>query len=889
MINFSEGFFGSGKTTSLINDLKKAQGSSCILVFTKSEKEVLLSKNLECDVLTFEEFSLFLIKKLYQNAKIITDIESAAIINEIAQKEFVSDIGLKNYSRSEHFSKELIHFFTTLTDNGISPDDFKTNIDKLIISQTDTKRLNLLSQVFEKFVKKIDEYFLIPAFQFLPKLIANKEIFQHISYQYVFVDNIHKASFLELKFLKQISKDCKIFSYGEKNFLIEKILQPQNTNTLNYLRNLEIKNRAQLLINNSINSLEKSESIRYFAFEDFTEELKNIINEINCKITTKKFNYNDFAIAVNGAHLRQKVADFFKLFDIPTNLTTNLDYKNFTFKVSRYVEICTILQKLSLEKFSLNSLAKARGNSKALFEIHIEELNLYFENILSEIFEDFYIKDRIINLAKQREDLSLVEIVDKNKSFLSEENQIKFYEEIEQISALYKAFCEKRFFDFLTINFSHFEPQNKKTFQQFFKKLSAQVLNLEKLCSQEIINKFDLNLIFDIGKRVFDEQEFETNNVKILSFKDFSGYEFEQVFVPFLTEDNSATKHNRLSFLSPIGAETFLKEMSLSCTNLCSKIEQSEYKKLLASILCKAKQKVILSTHCFEDKKLVLPSPVFNILALRDEKNYKKYPKEETQLSDKMQPQKLSEMQDETLVIAKNEHSFLKLNASSIGQYQKCPRNFYYKTLLNLKEKSSFSASYGTIVHAVLEIFNKKCLKSYTREKMAEIANALFDAKIAPEKAQSVGFDELTLALVTNTSELNLLEMKKNFEEALDELQRNYFFDNPPQAVLTEISFEFEIKDIPNVIFNGRIDAITDNNGVLTVIDYKTGNGYAKKIEKYFDDENLDFEEFPKKQKEYPYQIPLYALAIENAPQFIEKKDIYNLSRKAELQYITVK
>ena len=30
----------------------------------------------------------------------------------------------------EHFAKELIHFFTTLTDNGISPDDFKTNIDK---------------------------------------------------------------------------------------------------------------------------------------------------------------------------------------------------------------------------------------------------------------------------------------------------------------------------------------------------------------------------------------------------------------------------------------------------------------------------------------------------------------------------------------------------------------------------------------------------------------------------------------------------------------------------------------------------------------------------------------------------------------------------------------
>ena len=45
--------------------------------------------------------------------------------------------------------------------------------------------------------------------------------------------------------------------------------------------------------------------------------------------------------------------------------------------------------------------------------------------------------------------------------------------------------------------------------------------------------------------------------------------------------------------------------------------------------------------------------------------------------------------------------------------------------VLNLKEKSNFSASYGTIVHSVLEVFGKNYLKDYTKKKLTELAECV--------------------------------------------------------------------------------------------------------------------------------------------------------------------
>ena len=85
----------------------------------------------------------------------------------------------------------------------------------------------------------------------------------------------------------------------------------------------------------------------------------------------------------------------------------------------------------------------------------------------------------------------------------------------------------------------------------------------------------------------------------------------------------------------------------------------------------------------------------------------------------------------------------IKLSPSSIGNYQCCPQKFYFANLLNLKTSGTFAANYGTIVHAVFEVFNKTGLSDYTKEHIINLADILFNSKVDPNRAIDCGFEQL--------------------------------------------------------------------------------------------------------------------------------------------------
>lgn len=145
--------------------------------------------------------------------------------------------------------------------------------------------------------------------------------------------------------------------------------------------------------------------------------------------------------------------------------------------------------------------------------------------------------------------------------------------------------------------------------------------------------------------------------------------------------------------------------------------------------------KITFSYHSYESKKNTQPSVAFSALKDFDSLNYKKITIEQNALQSLEKENKTSYEKNPDKQIISN-GDILKLNASSINAFQKCPRKYYYKNLLNLKEPYTFAASYGTVVHAVFELLNTKYLKNFDKNTAIELSCILFDSKQNQENEQ---------------------------------------------------------------------------------------------------------------------------------------------------------
>lgn len=164
----------------------------------------------------------------------------------------------------------------------------------------------------------------------------------------------------------------------------------------------------------------------------------------------------------------------------------------------------------------------------------------------------------------------------------------------------------------------------------------------------------------------------------------------------------------------------------------------------------------------------------------------------------------------------------LRLSASAIGSYQRCPKQYEYENVMKIPTPDQSHLRLGITVHNVLERFHKE-----------------LDEPLEPDDARKRLGELLGQAVATGgwgrtDDDRQLLDRARTMLDRYADSE----FARPEGPVKTEASFSLKLpptelmektpvggKILDGIQINGKIDRIdTLSDGTTRVVDYKTGN-----------------------------------------------------------------
>lgn len=773
---------------------------------------------------------------------LLSDYLAQNIIAQICKDLFSNHKTLKNLLKSPPFFKELHGIFSNFTLNSVNIKELEEAA--LSLHETDKNRLIPIIKVYEKYIETLDKNDFLDNAHACSFLIENFEKIEiYKSEEPVFVNRYDELSEKQIVLLEMLYKDV---------FLAKKT---------------EITAKQQ----------------ESYIFEDILGEIEGIAEKIKSFVNSGA-KFSEIGIFLRGNNARQKIAGLFKTLGIPTDASISSEnFENFKRMLSRNFKICKILENMGIDDFSTNGFSLMRQISRSQDEILNEELNFHLKNLITDTLEDSFARDRL--LAMQDLNHPFLNVIYANIELLSEPQKEALIKEIVALKSFYTLYLDENFMDAISVAAKRFNIE-KETLTPILGRVKG-VFGIYKNIFE---TKLSADVLIELIENSDENKAPEGDFVSICPFGTHKTFKY--VFIPSMTENVLPQTNNSVNLLSPDGN---LKLSQILCSNhtrykFFTKTDEyhleNEQKLFNDAVFC-AKEYICFSTHTFEDKKQCsasayflqsAKSPVF--VEKKQENNAKLYPN-----STAVQPQ--------TKCVISNDDT-LKLNPSVVSTYLKCPKRYYYKGLLNLKEQSTFAANYGNIVHAVMEVFLNKCLDKYNKQAMLVLSDILFNSVEEPETALEAGFSELVIDLIRATEKLALAQMRMNFENAVDELDKNGWFSTPPEKAYTEVSFSYKTPELENVLFDGRIDAILEKNGEFSIIDFKTGKDKDNDLNYAISEYGVNFftrtgkmpaniEDYKKK---YDYQIPLYYLASKNAQNL---KDFQGKISRLGLEYIRPK
>ncbi len=809
---------------------------------------------------TINELCEYLIKKspLLFTPYITSKHECIFIINSLIKDIFKKNNALFNLTKTPLFSKEIHNIFKTFYNSSINPEILKNCIKKNDLSEEDFSRLNLILEVYEEYTKQFKEQKIIDhenlcneTVDILQKNSRHLEIVKE-NCQNILIDNSIELTFSNEKLLNLIGTNIKLISIKKKyqNIITEKF-------STKYLHTLD-------------NNTPQNSSFSLLTFNDINDEINFIIQTIIQKINQEKYTFSDFIIALANSDDCKTFNNILMQNNIPTNhIQSDEKYDLFIIKLNQYLNICE-------NKYKLTNTQKL---SKSTIEQLQEDINLNFENIISETFENQFIKDKLLLAFGKNLNQNLIEFIEENSNLLTLEDEKKLKEEIDKIRELFNLYKQNNACQFIScatknLNLSLLANKN---IAQIIKKINS----LEKIFSKKNIFATNPQILREIINSPFKKNsDFATDCIEVITIQEAQSRFSKILFLPNLTEKSIPIQNNIIQLISPEANNILNNELKKYDKNYKSFILNSNEQiqksaKAFINTISQGQEEIIFSTHKYENKKQVIPSIFFEYLKTLlpieniDQTTAPKEQNVENNIS-------LKEKTNENII---NENDLLKLSASGISNFQTCPRKFYFANLLGLKTTSAFCATYGTIVHTIFENFNKNYLNSYKKETLLSLSNILFNSNTNPQTAITAGFSQKDVNLITATDMLSLAEMKIQFEEALDELEKYGFFTQIPDEIICEKSFKFIHPSINNVIFDGRIDAIYKFGNEYKIIDFKTGADKAE-LSYLISENGVNFKtktgketNVEIKQNQYEYQIPLYYLASQYSEDLNEIKD----------------
>jgi len=152
------------------------------------------------------------------------------------------------------------------------------------------------------------------------------------------------------------------------------------------------------------------------------------------------------------------------------------------------------------------------------------------------------------------------------------------------------------------------------------------------------------------------------------------------------------------------------------------------------------------------------------------------------------------------------------LSPSSINMYLRCPLQFYYRYILNIKEPPAIALIEGGVHHSVLETNNR-----YKKKKKEDLSATqlveIFKDKFSDEKKVIENWEGETENGINTRAESLLSDYIKKFAPKLE-----------PILIETKMQINFQSSKVINSIkLLGFLDVEGDFAGKETVLDYKTG------------------------------------------------------------------
>lgn len=692
----------------------------------------------------------------------------------------------------------------------------------------------------------------------------------------------------------KIIKTAEISNTDKNRLLITAQLYDYYIRTMSQ-NSYELPAYRAVLIKNDANEAEFCKKLadfqnyNLFEFNDVQSECIYITDKIKETAASGVLNFSDIAIFADKSEMRQKLSDILKSFDIPVlDNIYNENYENLKYKISLFYKISQILEKLGCEEFDSNSLNNTKTQSKADREILFESLDEYIKTFLESNVDDIYALEKFYTKIETSQKF-LSENVFSLLQNLAEKDKTKLLLQSGLLKKFYILYKSRHFAQAiaLIVNGSLHEFEDAELKKMIAKKTQSLEV-LQNLYDRVLNAEPDFDAFYDIMEWLGLDNTNKDNAVTLESISSLpvQKKKFKHIYLAGLTENNFPGSNPAYPFISADADLKICTELKKTAKNFDYFIKTDEiyYAQKMSCVnaaTCKAEERITLTTHSYEAKKRVQPSSIFKMLIKLDSSKYTFVKDAETPAGESEQGgNSYADISEKETVIGRQD--ILKLNPSSISAFQSCPRKYYYKNLLNLKEPYIFAASYGSIVHAVFEVLNKRFLNNYTKETAAALAEVLFDAGNNPQKALLAGFKQTDIDLINASADLSLAEMKDNFLNAIEDFSHSGGFDNPPVSTVCEQSFTFTLPELPEVIFDGRIDAVLcDRDGKYSIVDYKTGKNKTNTLDYAISEYGVNFLSRTGKepsnpealQNAYDYQIPLYYFACQYSKELSQYKD----------------